>query len=58
MSMARIGESLDPKSTLEAQARRARRAAPICRECGLPSFPRGYCLNLGRCWTCVFPRSP
>jgi hypothetical protein len=31
---------------------------PICAKCGTGSFPRGFCFNLGLCWTCTFERSP
>jgi len=31
---------------------------PICSGCGTGSFPRGFCVNLGLCWTCQNPRTP
>lgn len=54
-SLPRIGESLDKRSTLEANARRIGRVGydQTCTNCHKSPYPRGYAVNLGLCWTCA-----
>lgn len=59
--MAEVGRSLDPSTTLEAQARRAKeerrsQREHFCRNCGEFPYPRGFCPSQGLCWYCAFPR--
>lgn len=59
--MAEVGRSLDPNTTLEAQSRREKsrlkhRREHFCRQCGDYPYPRGFCMALGLCWYCAFPR--
>jgi len=58
MSMAAIGESLDQKKTLEAQARPYEKnwRGDICRGCRSNPHPRGFSPSSGLCWYCAFPR--
>lgn len=55
MSLPIVGESLDPGSTLEAKARRAKWPNVMCHRCRTSPFPRGWVANRGLCWTCVVP---
>ena len=62
MSMAEVGSSLDPASTLEAQARKLKlerrpMRAHVCVRCHEYPYPRGFCERLQLCWTCCFPRT-
>lgn len=57
MSLATVGESLDPGSTLEAKARPLEKQwrGDICRACKTNAHPRGYDPKSQLCWWCSFP---
>lgn len=58
MSLARVGDSLDKKATLEAKARKAMRGGydEVCSGCKTSPYPRGFFVSLGLCWFCALLR--